>query len=125
MVRHFDEGIYRRGLAIWCMGSKQKVIAQALGIARGIVSKVFKGNRETGVPIPRARPGRPRKTTEREDSYLRLYRNGRTKSANTLRAEWLRFTNTPVSRMLVNLRLIRAGYFARRPLKKPLLLQIH
>ncbi len=27
--------------------------------------------------------------------------------------------------MLVNLRLIRAGYFARRPLKKPLFLQRH
>ena len=111
---------------MWRMGSKQKVIAQALGIAQGTVSKVLKRNRETGVPTPRARPGRPRKTTEREDRYLlRLCRNGRTKSANTLRAEWLRFTNTPVSRMLVNLRLIRAGYFARRPLKKLLLLQRH
>ena len=70
------------------------------------------------------RPGRPRKTAEREDRYqLRLCRNRRTKTENTLRAEWLRFTNTPVSRMLVNLRLIRAGYFGRRSLKKPLLLQ--
>jgi len=111
---------------MWRMGSKQKVIAQALGIAQGTVSKVLKRNRETGVPTPRARPGRPRKTTEREDRSLSATcRNGRTKSANTLRAEWLRFTNTPVSRMLVNLRLIRAGYFARRPLKKPLLLQRH
>ena len=81
---------------MWRMGSEQKVIAQALGIAQGTVSKVRKRNRETGVPNPRARPGRTRKTTEREDRYLlRLCRNGRTKSANTLRAEWLRFTNTP------------------------------
>ena len=94
-----------------CMVSKQKVIAQALGLAEGKVSKVLKRNREMDVPTPRARPGRTRKTTDREDRYLlRLCRNGRTKSANTLRSEWLRFTNTPVSRMLVNLRLIRAGY---------------
>ena len=89
---------------MWCMGSKQKIIAQALGIAQGTVSKMLKRNRQTGVPTPSARPGRPRKTTEREDNYLlRLCRNGRTKSANTLRAEWLRFTITPVSRILVNM----------------------
>jgi transposase len=80
---------------MWRLGSKQKVIVQALGIAQGTVSKVLKRNRETGVRTPRARPGRPRKTTEREDCYLlRLCRNWRTKSANTLRAEWLRFTNS-------------------------------
>ena len=124
MVRHFNEGIYRRVLAIWRMSSKQKVIAQALGIAQGTVSKVLKRTRDTGVPTPRARTGRPRKTTEREDRYLlHLCQNGYTKSANTLRAEWLRFTNTGVSRMLLNLRLIHAGYFARRPMKKLLLLQ--
>ena len=73
---------------MWRTGSKQKVIAQVLRIAQGTVSKVRKKNRETGVPNPRARPGRTRKTTEREDRYLlRLCRNGRTKSANTLRDE--------------------------------------
>ena len=108
------------------MCSKQKIIAQALVIAQGTVSEGLKRNRETRVPTPRARPGRLRKTTGREDHYLLcLCRNGRTKSANTLRAEWLRFTNTPVSRTLVKMRLIRAGYFARRPLKKRLLLQRH
>ena len=71
-------------LAMWGMGSKPKVIVQGLGIAEGTVSKVLKRNRETDVPTPRARPGRPRKTTEREDRYLlRVCRNGRTKSANT------------------------------------------
>ena len=34
---------------------------------RSLPSKVIKRNRETGVPTPRARLGRPRKTTERED----------------------------------------------------------
>jgi len=70
MVRHFSEGIYRRVLAIWRMSSKHMVIAQALVIAQGTVSKVFKRNRETSIPTPKARPGRPRKTTEREDLHL-------------------------------------------------------
>ena len=91
------------------MGSKQKVIAQALGIAQETVSNVLKRNRETGVPTHRARQGRPHKTAEKEDRYLlRLCRYGQAKSANTLRAEWLRFTNIPVSRMQVNLRLFRS-----------------
>ena len=73
---------------MWRMCSKQNVIAQALGIALGTVSKALKRNREMGLPTPIARPGRSRKTTEREDRYLiRLCRNGRTKSANTPRAE--------------------------------------
>ena len=81
---------------MWHMCSKQKAIAQALGIAQGTISKMHKRNRETGVPTPRAKPGRPHTTTEREDLYLlRLCRNGRTKSANTLRTEWLRFTKYP------------------------------
>jgi len=67
MVRHFNEAIYRRVLAMWCMDSKQKVIAQVLGIEQGTVSRVLKRNCETDVPTPRDRPGRPRKTTERED----------------------------------------------------------
>ena len=124
MARHLNEGIYRRVLAMWRMGSKQNVIDQALGTAQGTVSKVLKRNREMDLPTPRARPRR--KTIEREDHYLlRLCRNRCTKSANTLRTEWLRFTNISLSRMLVNLRLIRAGYFARRPLKKLLLLLRH
>ena len=88
MARYLNEGIYRPVLAMWRMGSKQKVIDQALGIAQVTVSNVLKRNRETGLPTPIARPGRPRKTTEREDRCLiRLCRNGRIKSANTLRAE--------------------------------------
>jgi len=63
MVRHFNEGIYRRVITIWRICSKQKVIAQALGIAQGTVSKVLKRNRETGVLTLRARLGRHSKTT--------------------------------------------------------------
>ena len=58
---------------MWPMGSKQKVIAQTLGIVQGKVSNVLKKNRETGVPTPKARPGPSRKTTEREDRYLSTF----------------------------------------------------
>jgi len=87
MVHHFNQGICQRVLATWHIYSKQKVIAQALGIAQGTVSNVIKENCETGVPNPRARPGRTDKTTERENQYLlRWCRNERTKSEITLRS---------------------------------------
>ena len=67
------------------MGSKQKVIAQALGIAQETVSTVLKRNRETGVPTHRTRQGRPRKTTTKENRYLlRLCRYEHAKSAFVL-----------------------------------------
>ena len=53
-------------------GFQTEVIVQALGLAQGTVSKVLKRNREMVVPTLKARPGRPCKTTEREDRYLVL-----------------------------------------------------
>jgi len=112
MVRHLNEGIYRRLLATWRMSSKQNVITHALG------RRAYPHSEQDTYVLVR----------QQKEKTVICYVGaeiGCTKSANTIRAEWLRFTNTPVSRMLMNLRLIRAGYFARRHLKKLLLLQRH
>lgn len=126
MRRQLDASICNRIVGMHQAGAKQNDIAVALGITQGAVSKIIKRHRETGVPTPRARSGRPRKTTEREDRYLvRLCRNARTKTSTQLRADWIRFTNTPVSSRLVRYRLLNAGYFARRPVRKPILQPRH
>ncbi len=105
---------------------KQRAIGRQYGITQGQVSKILKRNAQRGVPSPIPRPGRPRRTTRRDDRQLhRLVRNGRTKSANQLRAGWQQLTNVPVSRRLVNQRLVQAGYRARRPLRKPRLTRQH
>ena len=90
MVRHFNEGIYRRVLTIWRMRSKQtEGHCPSSWYNTGKSLKGLKRNHESVVPTPRARSGRPRKTTKRKDRYLlRLCRNGGTLSANTLRADW-------------------------------------
>lgn len=126
MVRQLSNAVCHGVVALRNSGLKQVAIARQLGITQGEVSKILKRNAQRGTPTPIPRPGRPRKTTRRDDRQLmRLVRNGRTKSANVLRAEWQQLTNVPVSRRLVNQRLVRAGYRARRPVRKPMLTRHH
>jgi hypothetical protein len=104
----------------------QKNIAQVFWITQGSVSKILKRHRETGLTTPRPRSGRPKKTTARHDRYLlRLCCNNQTKLSSQLCADWIRFTNVPVTTRLVNYRHLNAGYLARRPVRKPLLQRRH
>ena len=126
MVRQLTAAVCYGVLALRQSGFKQRRIARQYSITQGAVSKILKRHAITGVPTPRPRPGRPLKTTRRQDRYLiRMCAAGRTKTTNTLRAEWQNATNVPVSRTLVNGRLLRAGYHARRPLRKPRLSRRH
>ena len=78
------------------------------------------------MPTPRPRPGRPIKTTKRQHRLLiRLCTGGRTIPTRALRVQWQNAIGVHVSRTLVNSRLVRTGYRARRPLRKPLLSQRH
>ena len=62
----------------------------------------------------------------RQDRLLvGLCTGGRTQSTSFLRTQWQNAICVCVSRTLVNGRLVRAGYRARRPLRKPLLKQNH
>lgn len=113
-------------VALRAQGLLQVDIAAHYGITQGEVSKILKRNAETGTPTPRPRPGRPRKTTIRDDRRLiRMSNAGRSKSASTLRTEWQNHINVPISVSLVKKRLVGAGYYARRPLWKPLITMGH
>ena len=126
MVRQLDASVCHGVIALRNTGMTQTAIARQYNITQGEVSKILKRNAETGVLTPRPCHGRPFKTTRREDRQLiRLVRNGRTKTASTLKTEWQNAIKKRVSRTLVNTRLIRAGYPARRPLWKPLLSRNH
>ena len=120
MVRQLNDAVCHGVVALRRAGWKQRAIAGQYRITQGEVSKILKRFRQRGVPTPVPRPGRPRLTTRRDDRQLRrLVLNGRTKSANVLRAEWQELTHVRVSRRLVNNRLVKAGFRAKRPLRKP------
>ena len=73
-------------------------------------------------------PGRGRKlkTTARDNRVLvRLSLRARTKATSNLKAEWQEVLGFPVSHSLMNVRLLMAGLFARRPRRKPLLQERH
>ena len=108
---------------MWQAGATQSK-AITFGISQGAVSKILKRHRERSVSTPKLRSDGPCKT--RENRYLlRLCRDNHLKTASQLRTMWIRFTNTPVTTRFVNYRLLSAGYFARRPLRKPLFQQRH
>lgn len=126
MVRQLTPAICHGVVALRQTGLRQQAIARHYNITQGAVSKILKKNVLTGVPTPRPRPGRPLKTTGRQDRLLlRMCVGGRTRTTSSLRMEWQNAIGVPVSRTLVNGRLIQAGYRARRPLRKPLLKQNH
>lgn len=126
MVRQLDATVCHGVVLLRNTGWKQCDIARHFNISQGEVSKILKRNAITGMPTQRPRPGRPFKTTRREDRLLiRLSRDGRTKTASTLKTEWQNAINVPVSRTLVNSRLVKAGLRSRRPLWKPLLKPRH
>lgn len=126
MVRQLDAAKCFSVVALRRYGLKQKTIARQVGIPQGTVSKILKRHRQTGKPTQRPRPGRPRKTSARDDRLLiRLCMDSRTTPTNALRAQWQRTIGIRVSRTLVNSRLVQAGLRARRPVWKPLLTARH
>lgn len=126
MVRQLPPHVCHGVVTLRGTGMKQVAIARVYHITQGEVSKILKRHAESGTPTPRPRPGRPRKTTRRQDRLLiRSCLQGRTKTTSSLRTEWQNAIGVPVSRELVNKRLLRAGYRARRPLRKPLLRPVH
>lgn len=126
MVRHVEARICHSIVELRREGHRQTTIARRFGIDQGTVSRILKRYRISGLLTPLPGRGRKPKTTERQDRYLRrLCLNGRTKTTNTLRAEWMETLGFPVSRSLVNGPLVRAGLYARRPRRKMLLTQHH
>ena len=126
MVRQLNAAVCHGVVVPRQNGQKQKAIARFYHISQGAVNKILQRNAVTGVPTPMPRPGRPIKTTRRQDRLLvRLCTGGRTQPTSSLRTQWQNAIGIRVSRTLVNGRLVRTGYRARRPLRKPLLKQNH
>ena len=92
------------------------------GIMQSHVSINPNKNPHKGTLTPKPRLGRPRQLIlEDGRQLLRWVRNGRTKSASAPREEWQQSTNVPLSRRLINNRLVQAEHYERCPWRKPLL----
>lgn len=126
MPRPTQLAIRKRVLALQQDGRKQANIADSLGISQSAFCKILKHNREE-VPLrPQKSPGRPRRTTRRDDrQLLNLCRRNRKMPASRLRRLWRRHHGINVSRQTVNRRLLQLGYRAKRMTKCPCLTVQH
>ena len=105
-------------------GLSTRNIAGQFRVNQSIIVRLLQRYRANGTASERLRSGRPRKTDERENRYLRrLSRANPTLTAHRLRDQW------PVQRSIsirtVTRSLNRGGVKARRPIKRALLTPRH
>ncbi|GFV24617.1 transposable element Tcb1 transposase [Trichonephila clavipes] len=98
-------------------GKTHRSVADAIGVARSVVARLWNRLQETGNVRRRPRVGRPRATTSTDDRYIQLtaHRN-RTENATQLQRQLLLATGRRVSSQIIHNRLHEGGLYARRPM---------
>ncbi|GFT60394.1 transposable element Tcb2 transposase [Trichonephila clavipes] len=98
-------------------GQTQRGVADAVGVARSVVARLWNRLQETGNVRRRPGAGRPRATTSTDDRYIQLTaRRNRTENATQLQRQLLLATGRRVSSQTVRNRLHEGGLYARRPM---------
>ncbi|GFS88916.1 transposable element Tcb2 transposase [Trichonephila clavipes] len=98
-------------------GQTQRIVADAVGVARSVVVRLWNRFQETGNVRRQPGAGRPRATTSTDDRYIQLTaRRNRTENATQLQRQLLLATGRMVSSQTVRNRLHEGGLYARRPM---------
>ncbi|GFW41643.1 transposable element Tcb2 transposase [Trichonephila clavipes] len=98
-------------------GQTQRSVADAVGVARSVVARLWNRFQETGNVKRRPGAGRPRATTSTDDRYIQLTaRRNRTENAMQLQRQLLLATGRRVFSQTVRNRLHEGGLYARRPM---------
>ncbi|GFY16783.1 transposable element Tcb2 transposase [Trichonephila clavipes] len=98
-------------------GIRASSVADAVGVARSVVARLWNRFQETGNVRRRPGAGRPRATTSTDDRYIQLTaRRNRTENATQLQRQLLLATGRRVSSQTVRNRLHEGGLYARRPM---------
>ncbi|GFS63947.1 uncharacterized protein TNCV_1129291 [Trichonephila clavipes] len=91
-------------------GQAQRSVAEALGVARSVVARLWNRFQETGNVRRRPGAGRPRATTSTDDRYIQLTaRRNRTENATQLQRQLLLATGRRVSNQQYVIGFIREG----------------
>lgn len=98
-------------------GQTQRSVADAVGVARSVIARLWNRFQETRNVRRRPGQGRPRATTANNDRYILLTaRRDRTANATQLQRQFLLATGRRVSSQTVRNRLHQGGLYARRPM---------
>ncbi|GFX59133.1 tyrosine decarboxylase [Trichonephila clavipes] len=115
--RDLPESIAWRVIGRLKSGQTQRGVADAVGVARSVVARLWNRLQETGNVRRRPGAGRPRATTSTDDRYIQLTaRRNRTENATQLQRQLLLATGRRVSSQTVRNRLHEGGLYARRPM---------
>ncbi|GFU46198.1 transposable element Tcb2 transposase [Trichonephila clavipes] len=115
--RDLPESIAWRVIGRLESGQTQRGVADAVGVARSVVARLWNRLQETGNVRRRPGAGRPRATTSTDDRYIQLTaRRNRTENATQLQRQLLLETGRRVSSQTVRNRLHEGGLYARRPM---------
>ncbi|GFT14466.1 HTH_Tnp_Tc3_2 domain-containing protein [Trichonephila clavipes] len=91
-------------------GQTQRSVADAVGVARSVVARLWNRFQETGNVRRRPGAGRPRATTSTDDWYIQLTtRQNRTENATQLQRQLLLATGRRVFSQTVHIGFMREG----------------
>lgn len=128
MVGRQKLSLLDRGRAVgWFQdGVAVREIARRLQVSPSVIVRLRQRFNATGQVQDRPRPGRPKKTTAREDRYItRQAQASRKTTANRIRRQLRAATHTNIATQTVRNRLHAAQLRARRPAKRPMLTPAH
>ncbi|GFW39049.1 HTH_Tnp_Tc3_2 domain-containing protein [Trichonephila clavipes] len=115
--RYLPESMAWRVIGRLESGQTQRSVADAVGVARSVVARLWNRFQEKGNVRRRPGAGRPRATTSTDDRYIQLtVRRNRTENATELQRQLLLATGRRVSSQTVRNRLHEGGLYARRPM---------
>ncbi|GFU07471.1 transposable element Tcb2 transposase [Trichonephila clavipes] len=113
--RDLPESVAWRVIGRLESGQTQRSVADAVGVARSVVARLWNLFQETGNVRRRPGAGRPRATTSTDDRYIQLTaRRNRTENATQLQRQLLLATGQRVSSQTVRNWLHEGELYARR-----------
>ncbi|KAL7846724.1 hypothetical protein SRHO_G00217040 [Serrasalmus rhombeus] len=123
MVNHVTENKETRAviIALHKNGLTGKSIAARKIAPQSTIYRIIKNFKERGSIVAKKAPGRPRKTSKRQDRLLKVFQlRDRATSSAELAQEWQQ-AGVSASARTVRRRLLEQGLVSRRAEKKPLL----
>ncbi|KAK7115972.1 hypothetical protein V1264_001738 [Littorina saxatilis] len=122
-LNEFERG---RAVAWFQDGVPKREVARRLHVSISVIVRLIQRFTATGRVQERRRPGRPKKTTPREDRLIeRLALQTRTASSSIIRRQLRVATNTNISQQTVRNRLRGFNLRSRRPAWRPRLTPAH
>lgn len=125
-TRYIDSPTKNQIIEAMKSGRKQVSVATEYQVGKDTVRRLWERYQNEGTVKRRAKSGRPTKTTARQDRNMVNYvRQDPNRTATDATAYVNQVLEVPISTKTASRRLRKAGLFARRPARRPMLTKKH